>query len=503
MTRALVGRLAKAVRDRWLACDSATAVALLLLPPAVCYYAFLLTGAGGSGLFAPVTYGLTFNSMLLHLLQGRFDVDPAAIGYEGFVRDGAVYAYFGMFPALFRALFLPLSNFATTDFTRLSCLVADGLMALFKVLSALLVWRKADAPGRTTLLSLVLVVILVSGPQIQFLRPSIYEEILLWADAFAAAFVFLILRGWAREEGFTAATMAALAIIAGLCLLTRVTTALGLYLALGFVLLWHGWQEIRKARISRQSPNLRPLLFPLLILLAFAAATASINKQRWGNPLVFVDLDRTLMRVVNANRSMPLHDYGEFNPVRLGYGLLYYFVPVWVLRDDSGQLLWSGFVRRAIDTVELPPSSFLVSDPLLLGVALYGVVRLVRGNAIPRRAPIVLAAVGLLVPIILMLIAIVMAFRYRMEFYPLFELCAFVGLWLLLTAPSRRFEPVVGGAALASIFAAHFFWLLYMLSPFGSADERMGQSSIVGFYGSLLQRAPQAHDVGQPEQSRF
>src|SRR5712691_3708883 len=88
----------------------------LLLLPALYYYAFLLTMAGSTGLFQPVTYGLTFNSMLSHLLEGRFDVDPATIGPEGFLRDGAVYAYFGIFPALFRALFLPLPDFATTDF---------------------------------------------------------------------------------------------------------------------------------------------------------------------------------------------------------------------------------------------------------------------------------------------------------------------------------------------------------------------------------------------------
>src|SRR4051812_47935032 len=97
------------------------AIALLCLLPAGCYYAFLLS-LGSTGFFDPLPHGLTYNSMLLHLLQGRFDVDPAAIGDEGFLRDGATYAYFGVSPALFRAAFLGLRDFATTDFTRLSCL---------------------------------------------------------------------------------------------------------------------------------------------------------------------------------------------------------------------------------------------------------------------------------------------------------------------------------------------------------------------------------------------
>src|ERR1051326_6649955 len=128
-----------AARSGWPAtADNPTALGLCFLVPAILYYGFLITMVGSTALFAPVPYGLTFNSMLTHLLEGRFDVDPSAIGPEGYARDGAVYAYFGIFPALFRALFLPLPKFATTDFTRLSCLVAVSLMALMKVLSALL-----------------------------------------------------------------------------------------------------------------------------------------------------------------------------------------------------------------------------------------------------------------------------------------------------------------------------------------------------------------------------
>src|SRR5436190_23040454 len=66
---------------------------LLWLIPAITYYAYLIClNLGdylkgpyqGSILFSPVVYGLTFNSMLLHLLHGAFDIDPATIGPEGF-----------------------------------------------------------------------------------------------------------------------------------------------------------------------------------------------------------------------------------------------------------------------------------------------------------------------------------------------------------------------------------------------------------------------------------
>ena len=78
-------------------------IVLLCLVPATAYYAWLiclnwgdfLKGPyQGSSLFRPVFYGLAFNSMLLHLLQGTFDVDPATIGPEGFVRNGLTYSLF-------------------------------------------------------------------------------------------------------------------------------------------------------------------------------------------------------------------------------------------------------------------------------------------------------------------------------------------------------------------------------------------------------------------------
>src|SRR5271156_840461 len=54
----------------------------------------------------------TFNSMLDHLSHGQFDVDPTIIGGEGFLRNGHVYAYWGITCALVR---LPLLVFRRLD----------------------------------------------------------------------------------------------------------------------------------------------------------------------------------------------------------------------------------------------------------------------------------------------------------------------------------------------------------------------------------------------------
>jgi hypothetical protein len=455
---------------------------LLWLLPAAAYYALLLT-AGGSGLFAPVMHGLTFNSMLEHLLHGRFDVDAATIGDEGFLRDGAVYAYFGIFPALVRAVFLWLPNFATTDFTRLCCLVAVSLMALFKVLSALTVWRAGEVERSPRLLALFTVALLASGPQIEFLRPSIFQEAVLWADAAAAGFVLLLLRGLTRDEGFSPALLAGLAAAAGIALLTRVSTGLGLCVAFGLVWLWLAGHRLR----GREGAKPVGLAASAAIAAGFVAATGCINFGRWGNPLVFADFSAALIAGRYPEQFPAVARYGEFNPIRIGYALNYYFLPLWTLRDGAGQLWWTAFQQRAIGTVELPPGSFLLSDPLLLGLAVLGLAAVWRQRGTPRRALALLAGAGLCVPVALMLCASSMTLRYRMEFYPFFEFFGFLGFARAAARPRPATGRLFGWGAVCGVVGSHVTWLLYMLSPFGPAGRVIGTLGIAGFYRSLFQ----------------
>jgi hypothetical protein len=72
---------------------------LVLLAFMVVFYGALLWGAWGKS-ERTVAWNYTFNSMLAHLMQGRFDVDPQIVGWEeGFLRNGLTYSYFGIWPA--------------------------------------------------------------------------------------------------------------------------------------------------------------------------------------------------------------------------------------------------------------------------------------------------------------------------------------------------------------------------------------------------------------------
>jgi hypothetical protein len=144
-------------------------------------------------------HALMFNSMLDYLLQGRLDIDPEVIGKEGFVRDGRTYAYFGPAPVLLRLPMLAFPRLRGFDFTALSCALAATIAMLGKQAALRIVGRMLE-PGRGASLAVVLVaiVLLFGGSLIPYLRPSIYQEPILWAGAQASLFLWLALR-WCLE----------------------------------------------------------------------------------------------------------------------------------------------------------------------------------------------------------------------------------------------------------------------------------------------------------------
>jgi hypothetical protein len=469
---------------------------LLCLIPAAAYYAlliclnlgdFLKVPYQGPSLFRPVNYGLTFNSMLLHLLHGSFDVDPQTIGLEGSVRDGLTYSYFGIALALIRLPFLAARDFASTDFTRLSCLVAVSVMGAFNLASMLTVWRAVGRPERWPLLVIVALAILFGGAQIQFLMASIWQEVTLWAAALASVFVYLVVHGYFSERGFTAGILAALAAVAGLCLVTRVSTALGLYLALGLLILQLAWRALRATGPGRfRLAVLAPFIPAAAILGVFVATAGLVNYERWGNPLAFA-ADMQSYSLASPDRLARDAQYGQFNIVRLGYALAYYFVPVWAMRTADDNLLWSAFQQRTIDSVELPPSSFLISDPVIIGLTVFALAQLVRNREVINRAIAVPVLAGLFVPIMLILTYSNMTFRYRLEFYPFFDLCAFLGFGVLLSRPKKPPLTSFAIAAIVGVISSHGLWVLYALGRYGDASDKLGGMDVVSFYRSFFQ----------------
>jgi hypothetical protein len=127
--------------------------------------------------------------------------------------------------------------------------------------------------------------------------------------------------------------------------------------------------------------------------------------------------------------------------------------------------------------MELPPGSFLLTDPLLLGLAVAGILS-VRDRI---RAALLL---GLCIPPVLMLCAISMAHRYREEFYPLLFLAALY----CLAAPSRRtattkwFRAAITGSVITGIVASHAMAVLDARSPRGPGEFYLERYGLIGTY---------------------
>lgn len=410
----------------------------------------------------PVNFGLAFNSMAEHLLAGRFDVDPDAIDAEGFDVNGRMVSYFGIFCAVLRIPLVLLPGFAKTDVTWWSCLIATWLATWFQMRAVFIAGTPGTSPRQSWLTVALLISVILGGQHIQFLRPSIYQEPINWAFAQAMGFVFLAMRGFIAGKGFDRKTLCLMALCAGLALLTRASIGIGLYAAFGLFLL------------ARGQPRSWPV--PVCILLVFIGMTGIVNEGRWGNPFTFADFSRfNLSLDATPERLGHLAAYGTFHPARIWLGLSYYFLPIWIWLRTDGHVLFAESQATMMDAMELPPGSFFLTDPFLLGLAAVGAAA-VRDRV---RAALLL---GLCVPPILMLCAISMAHRYRMEFYPLLFLASLFALQAIAgnAETTRRFRIAVIASVLTGVIASHAMAILNAYSPPGPGEFFLERYGLVG-----------------------
>jgi len=438
---------------------------------------------------------LTFNSMFEHLMHGRFDVDPQIVGWEGFVRNGHVYAYWGIFPALLR---FPLWIFhrMNTDITFWSCLVAVCLKGMANVRAVLLIRRHSvQSPAAQWAIGLMLGYILLGGSATGDLKVTIYEETDFWASAFAAIFVYFALQGLI-DRRFRDKALRWMALCAGLTLLTRVTTGIGLILATCLLLLVLAVQAARATADGHRPALLRfgqalagqRYLIPTGILAVLIAATGTVNYFRWGNPVTFANYYIYICRYCVGDWVPVMQRYGLFNLERIPFSMMYFFIPVWVLRGSDGHFFLESTQQRLFHTVELPPSSFFLTDllPLCFIVLMVIAVWRRRSRNSPRTMQAAAIVAGLLAPCVLIMTAISIAYRYKMEFYPEFDFLAFLGLYLTVTNPANlerfaRFRRWIAAALAISIAGSLASLTLCNLGT-GAGTEREVTDGIVSYY---------------------
>ncbi|MGA0604111.1 hypothetical protein ACO2Q3_25625 [Caulobacter sp. KR2-114] len=432
-------------------------------------------------MFYHVANGYVFNNMMYNLSIGRYDVSLESITNEAFFRDGKYYAYFGMFCAIIRAPLLVIGGIKTIDVTSLSTAVAACVSLVMRVDAAsygLRCVRNAQASAAFSVL--ILLAVAASGQSIQFLKPSIYQEVASWADAVSMSFVNIAMRVILSEEA-SMKRYAGMALLAGLGLNCKFDFGLGLCVAFIFL------ASVRLLGVAGRVPprlEARRLLPAGVLLSGLVGACLWVNYQRWGNAFTFIPL-RLQFEAVAAfpDRLVRLNTLGEFNLRRVPFALQYYFFPVWQFRDHSGTLIFQEFQVRMFDIVELPPSSILLSDSATIMLAIFGVARTVRLSIVDRNVAAVAVAGGLVVPALLMLGAIACTFRYRMEFYPIIFFLAALGIGEAVQRKPEGWTVIVLALAVfVSAISAGVGRDLYLMSPWGSLTDMVAPHGWVGVY---------------------
>jgi hypothetical protein len=442
----------------------------------------------------PIRYDLVFNSMIEYMSHGRFDVDPDVILQEGFTRDGRTYAYFGIFPALLRLPILLATGLRTVDYTVISCAIAATIAAVAKLGAVFQAGQSmGDVAYKTRVLLFAMAMVIFGGSQVQFLRPSVYQESIFWASAIAAVFVLLAFRWCVDVSARKPGHVTAMAVLAGLCLLTRVSTSIGLYAACATIML------PKAIAATRRIGSGASIVLPSLILVFFAGICGYINYARWGSPLTFQDYRYYDILPVNDPTFDVLINQGYFNIKRIPFALSYFFFPVWAIIGSDGHFLFRALQDRLYYTVEAPPVTFFASDLLLCFLCVLGIAWLSRRLPVGVNRPGVdrrvarMIAVCLLIPGVLILMAIAVTFRYRMEFYPFFEFLALFGLFGLrakIAARPRLFTGVCAAMLAISTVSAHGFLLAYKIVPWGDSAvvEKIGWTA--AYHKYLLVKYP-------------
>jgi len=398
-----------------------------------------------------VPYDNFYDIQARAMFHGHIWFPPEKMGIEAFVHGGHQYTYFGIFPSLLRMPILLVTSSLDGKLTAPSILLAWLLTA---VVTAAFVWRlrilmRGPAPlGQAEVVSYgALMTAVVGGSVLLYLAatPFVYNEDFAWSVPLTVASLFALLGIMERPSWWRLAGAAALLTCTSL---NRTPAGYGVIIG---ALLVAGWFAVgRGGRANRR------WAVPLAGAGAVAfGANAAVTYWKFGIPVGLPMADQ-IWASVNAHRRFFLAANG-------GKAFSVRFLPstLWAYLDPAGLHLSRFFpfitpptapaavLAGAVMDQEYPTASATATTPLLMALAVWGVVTAFRrhGPGLVRLTRLILVSAACATAGVLLWGYI--SQRYFADAMPFVIIAAAIGmieLWRRLEGRSGTVRRVVCGA---------------------------------------------------------
>jgi hypothetical protein len=336
---------------------------------------FLATN-GSFDLFQPSFLWKAYNYYFLSLIDGRLDVPVESIGREGTFYDGKTFMYYGLLPTLPRLIlhpFVDLTKVSAGYFSILFFTLLGNVTLQYSVVRHFFANLNTDFnnKGRKSwiqILSLIIISLIIWFGSANFL---ISQNATLYHEPYAAAlciiniYMALLIRDGFFLSGYRNISLLPYALLAGLCIHSRMPTALSLYLVTGLIILVQVYKQLKQ---NSSHINLFTILMgavsrfwkEILVLLLFGLSILWLNYAKYGDVFSFMGKNYGFVFLEGFSERqcnvIPTNEFYKFT--RIIVNAYTYLSGDWQSHWSLTRLLHTGYGR-----VEMPA----VSAALLWG----------------------------------------------------------------------------------------------------------------------------------------
>ncbi len=452
-------------------------------------------------------YTFSYNYLFLSIIEGKQSVPIKYIGFEGlYLPDGTAYMYYGIGPALLRVFFHPFLDLQQVPVARFLVWSLVAVSGFVCQSTLLLVVRNSSI--RTS--GLAVAALFVGGIAVWLASPlliltsgaSLYHEPIALAFLCTVIFVRAAIPLTFSAENSIGVLMVC-SVAAAVAVHARPHVAVGLYLgtvALWFwaiVTVWGSQKAPHTVTSDRQPPreSLKSLSFAglgICLILGVSGLTYLWLIAQRGGPLVAMVsggeavYGSVFFGVEDAQsvRMMGFAQDGIFNLKRIIPNGLFHAIGGWNLFEQLREWLGVAYIRR-----EPPFAGFVMLWMPWVVLAGYTVIEVIlrgiyglKSGVMMRAVPPLVTTVSMAVIFVIILSFGQVAFRYKVEIWPVFwvlsllSLPSFLALLSTLSSNLKRLAAtaiiclVVVGSGF-SLIHAHEYTRSFNIDSIWSFDE--------------------------------